>query len=251
MVGNDAFEGYAVDLISEIANVLKFNFTFKWVDDGNYGSKKEDTNEWNGMIGELRDGVRMKLTFLIIIFEFFFFLQAVGSNILSHAIQLQKADLAIADLTINTPRNDAIDFSMPFMKLGDPLFFMEKSNNQHETIVIIRNLDPLCGSKKSSANSDRLPQSVPSHDLDQYRDRICHGVRLFWPFFSLAIYIIYIFLVSVMLHTVARFTPVEWVLLDACDLAGNPTEVVRLMLMITMIMVIFVMMMIAILPRFF
>ena len=48
-----------------------------------------------------------------------------------------------------------------------------------------------------------------------------------------------------MLHTVARFTPVEWVLLDACDLAGNPTEVVRLMLMIMMIMVIFVIMMIA------
>ena len=48
-----------------------------------------------------------------------------------------------------------------------------------------------------------------------------------------------------MLHTVARFTPVEWVLLDACDLAGNPTEVVRLMLMITIIMVIFVIMMIA------
>ena len=37
-------------------------------------------------------------------------------------IQFQKADLAIADLTINTPRNDAIDFSMPFMKLGD--FFL-------------------------------------------------------------------------------------------------------------------------------
>ena len=49
---------YAVDLIRAIADHLKFNFTFKWVDDGNYGSKKEDTNEWNGMIGELRDGVR-------------------------------------------------------------------------------------------------------------------------------------------------------------------------------------------------
>ena len=48
-----------------------------------------------------------------------------------------------------------------------------------------------------------------------------------------------------MLHTVARFTPVEWVLLDACDLAGNPTEVVRLMLMVTVIIVIFVMMRIA------
>jgi ionotropic glutamate receptor len=32
-------------------------------------------------------------------------------------------------------------------------------------------------------------------------------------------------MVSVTLHTVARFTPVEWTLLDACDLAGDPTEV--------------------------
>ena len=48
---------YAVDLISAIADHLKFNFTFKWVDDGNYGSKKEDSNEWNGMIGELMSGV--------------------------------------------------------------------------------------------------------------------------------------------------------------------------------------------------
>ena len=38
--------------------------------------------------------------------------------VLLQEIQFQKADLAIADLTINTPRNDAIDFSMPFMKLG-------------------------------------------------------------------------------------------------------------------------------------
>ena len=83
---------------------------------------------------------------------------------------------------------------MPFMKLGDPLFFMEKSNNQHETIVIIRNLDPLCGSKKSSANSDRLPQPIPSHDLDQYRDRICHGARLFFVIFlSRHLYYLYLF----------------------------------------------------------
>ena len=58
LVGNDAFEGYAIDLIAEIAEILKFNYTFKWVDDGNYGSKKEDSNEWNGMIGELKSGVR-------------------------------------------------------------------------------------------------------------------------------------------------------------------------------------------------
>ena len=58
---------YAVDLISAIADHLKFNFTFKWVDDGNYGSKKEDSNEWNGMIGELMSGVRK--IFLLEIFD--------------------------------------------------------------------------------------------------------------------------------------------------------------------------------------
>ena len=61
---------YAVDLISAIADHLKFNFTFKWVDDGNYGSKKEDSNEWNGMIGELKSGVRKKL-----LLEWFSFIQ--------------------------------------------------------------------------------------------------------------------------------------------------------------------------------
>ena len=66
---------YAVDLISAIADHLKFNFTFKWVDDGNYGSKKEDSNEWNGMIGELKSGVRkIFLLGIVHILEWFSFI---------------------------------------------------------------------------------------------------------------------------------------------------------------------------------
>ena len=53
LVGNDAFEGYAIDLISEIAQILKFNYTFKWVDDGAYGYKNKETGEWNGLMGEI------------------------------------------------------------------------------------------------------------------------------------------------------------------------------------------------------
>ena len=53
LVGNDAFEGYAIDLIAEIAEILKFNYTFKWVDDGAYGYKNKETGEWNGLMGEL------------------------------------------------------------------------------------------------------------------------------------------------------------------------------------------------------
>ena len=39
---------------------------------------------------------------------------------------LQKADLAIADLTITYEREQAVDFTMPFMNLGKKIFFFSK-----------------------------------------------------------------------------------------------------------------------------
>lgn len=36
--GNDQFEGYAIDLIHEISKILGFNYTFRLVPDGRYGS---------------------------------------------------------------------------------------------------------------------------------------------------------------------------------------------------------------------
>ena len=38
-------------------NVPEFNYTLKWVDDGAYGSKNEDTGAWNGMLGEVLENV--------------------------------------------------------------------------------------------------------------------------------------------------------------------------------------------------
>ena len=80
MTGNDAFEGYAIDLITEIAQILskywlniskkkiapsrfvsEFNYTFKWVDDHKYGKRDQETGEWNGMMGELLAQVRYTL----------------------------------------------------------------------------------------------------------------------------------------------------------------------------------------------
>ena len=43
-------------------------------------------------------------------------------------------------------------------------------------------------------------------------------------------------MVSVTLHTVARFTPMEWVLSDACDLATDP-EVIHLFFFCTQCLV--------------
>ncbi|CAD7092223.1 unnamed protein product [Hermetia illucens] len=83
--GNDQFEGYAIDLIHEISRILGFSYTFRLVPDGRYGSYNKQIGEWDGMVRELLE---------------------------------QRADLAIADLTITFDREQVVDFTMPFMNLG-------------------------------------------------------------------------------------------------------------------------------------
>ncbi|CAH2982564.1 unnamed protein product [Chilo suppressalis] len=85
LTGNAQFEGYAIDLIHEISKILGFNYTFKLAPDGRYGSQNRETKEWDGMIRELLE---------------------------------QRADVAIADLTITYDREQVVDFTMPFMNLG-------------------------------------------------------------------------------------------------------------------------------------
>ncbi|XP_063622159.1 glutamate receptor ionotropic, kainate 2 isoform X2 [Cydia splendana] len=85
LTGNAQFEGYAIDLIHEISKILGFNYTFKLAPDGRYGSFNRETKEWDGMIRELLE---------------------------------QRADVAIADLTITYDREQVVDFTMPFMNLG-------------------------------------------------------------------------------------------------------------------------------------
>lgn len=57
--GNDRYEGYAVDLIKEVADNLKFNFELYLVTDGKFGSRLPN-GEWNGMVGELLAGVSLR-----------------------------------------------------------------------------------------------------------------------------------------------------------------------------------------------
>lgn len=54
--GNDRFEGFAIDLIREVATMLHFDYEVYLVHDGNFGTKRPD-GSWNGMIGELLEGV--------------------------------------------------------------------------------------------------------------------------------------------------------------------------------------------------
>ncbi|XP_077485672.1 glutamate receptor ionotropic, kainate 2-like isoform X1 [Amblyomma americanum] len=89
--GNAKYEGYCIDLLEEIAKLPDINIKYKIreVADKAHG-RRDEKNEWNGMIGELLQG---------------------------------KADLAIADLTITYVREEVVDFTMPFMNLGISILY--------------------------------------------------------------------------------------------------------------------------------
>lgn len=57
--GNNRFEGYGIDLIHKLSVMLGFNYTFVVQEDGNYGNLDQKTGEWNGMVRELMDYVRI------------------------------------------------------------------------------------------------------------------------------------------------------------------------------------------------
>ncbi|XP_024123507.1 glutamate receptor ionotropic, kainate 5 isoform X1 [Oryzias melastigma] len=87
--GNDQYEGFCVDMLKELADMLKFSFKIKLVDDGLYGAP-EPNGSWTGMVGELIN---------------------------------RKADLAVAAFTITSEREKVIDFSKPFMTLGISILY--------------------------------------------------------------------------------------------------------------------------------
>ncbi|XP_037739232.1 glutamate receptor ionotropic, kainate 5 isoform X1 [Chelonia mydas] len=83
------YEGFCVDMLHELAGILKFRFQLRLVEDGLYGAP-EANGSWTGMVGELIN---------------------------------RKADLAVAAFTITAEREKVIDFSKPFMTLGISILY--------------------------------------------------------------------------------------------------------------------------------
>ena len=92
LFGNNRFEGFAIDLIDELGKMEGFNYTFLIREDMKNGAKDPVTGQWSGMIGAVMDGT---------------------------------ADLAITDLTITADREEAVDFTSPFMDLGNTIVYRD------------------------------------------------------------------------------------------------------------------------------
>lgn len=55
--GNERFEGFCVDMLRELAELLRFRYRLRLVEDGLYGAP-EPNGSWTGMVGELINRVR-------------------------------------------------------------------------------------------------------------------------------------------------------------------------------------------------
>lgn len=92
--GNDRFEGYGIELIEKLSEILHFKYEFKLQADNEYGKVIRETSDgtkiWNGMLGELN---------------------------------ADRADLAVTDLSITADREEAFDFTLPFMILGISILY--------------------------------------------------------------------------------------------------------------------------------
>lgn len=56
--GNNRFEGFGIDLIQELSQMLGFNYSFIVQHDNDNGSLNKKTKKWSGMMKEVMEGVR-------------------------------------------------------------------------------------------------------------------------------------------------------------------------------------------------
>lgn len=114
--GNDRFRGFLVDLMDKIAGKAGFNYTFVPRDDNQYGVPKDGSDpqhpDWHGLVGDVLQ--KVKTSYLTIFQE---------TVLISKLCCLQKADVAMAALTITYQREQVIDFTKPFMNLGLSILF--------------------------------------------------------------------------------------------------------------------------------
>lgn len=59
LVGNARYEGFVKDLMDNIARVKNFTYKLVLVHDNHYGNHDPISGKWNGIIGEILEGVSL------------------------------------------------------------------------------------------------------------------------------------------------------------------------------------------------
>lgn len=116
--GNERYEGYAVDFIHELSLLSNFKYEILVEEHGDNGQLRtfpNGTTYWDGMMGALLTHVgfnKLALCFLLSN-------SCNDMQIILLFLSLQEADLVIGDLTMSKDRAAAVEFTSPFMDLGE------------------------------------------------------------------------------------------------------------------------------------
>ncbi|RVE41858.1 hypothetical protein evm_013502 [Chilo suppressalis] len=105
LAGNDRYEGFCIELIDKLANLLHFNYTFVEQEDRDYGKYDNKTKQWTGMMRRLMDD--------------------------------PEIDFAITDLTITAEREEVVDFTTTFMNLGISILFQRPQPPEPEVFAFL------------------------------------------------------------------------------------------------------------------
>lgn len=62
LTGNDRFEGFCIDLLKTIADLIGFSYELYIVPDLKFGAENTTTGEWNGLVREIIDKVSILIT---------------------------------------------------------------------------------------------------------------------------------------------------------------------------------------------
>lgn len=60
LTGNDRFEGFCIDLLRTISDLLGFNYDLYLVPDKKFGAENTSSGEWNGLVKEIIEKVEQK-----------------------------------------------------------------------------------------------------------------------------------------------------------------------------------------------
>ena len=104
----ERYQGYVIDLVRKLSEKLKFKYKFHIVGDGKYGGYDKESGTWNGIIRELQEQVEFRISND----------NTITLEHLNSSCAFQKADLGVIDLSITSIRQQAVDFTMPYMSTG-------------------------------------------------------------------------------------------------------------------------------------
>jgi hypothetical protein len=102
--------------------LIGFTYTIHEVYDKKYGNDRYGNGTWDGMIGEILNGVCFSM------------------NDIMEFMVYQEAEMAVAPLTVNFRRAEVVDFTKPFLSLGISILFKIPDDQQPDLFSFLNPL---------------------------------------------------------------------------------------------------------------